>query len=237
MRYSALMPGTYTFRVRTTYDDPALETQLAIVVLPPLWMRTWAYLLYAVLAALVAFYLYRHWRLRRQQREIQKLVSLEHERNEELETIVMQLQRQHEPLRRDTSPRHETALHCRAHPPAFTTEDVQQAIRDYDADFLQRCNDAIRRHLNDSTFDHQALIKEVGTSHSTLYRKLKALTDMDASTYIRTTRLQFAAEMLKANPSIRISDLAYAVGFSNPKYFSTCFRKQFGMTPSDYLLI
>lgn len=225
IRYSGLKAGTYTFRVRTTHGDPSSEATLTLVVLPPLWMRWWAYLIYAVLAGLMAFYLYRHWRLRRRQREIQKLMAAERERNEELQAIVMQMQRQHEQTAGDAQP---------AHPLPFTTEDVQRAIHDYDADFLQRCNEAIRRHLDDAAFDHQALIEELGTSHSTLYRKLKALTGMDASTYIRNTRLQFAAEMLKANPAVRISELAYAVGFSTPKYFSTCFRRQFGMSPSDY---
>ncbi len=47
-------------------------------------------------------------------------------------------------------------------------------------------------------------------------------------------KLNHASELLKANHSFRISDVAYASGFNNPKYFSTLFKKHYGKTPKEY---
>jgi AraC-like DNA-binding protein len=74
----------------------------------------------------------------------------------------------------------------------------------------------------------------MGTSKTTLYKKLKSLTDLSTSSFIRNIRLKAACKVMEENPSIRISDLAYHVGFNDPKYFSLCFKKEFGMLPTDY---
>ena len=71
-------------------------------------------------------------------------------------------------------------------------------------------------------------------SRSQIHRKLKALTDQSASSFIRNYRLHRAAELLKLETG-NISEIAYEVGFSSQTYFSTCFHKLFGLTPSDYL--
>ena len=108
-------------------------------------------------------------------------------------------------------------------------------LTDIDKDFMKKCTEAIQRHLSDSDFDQQLLMSEIGTSHSTLYRKLKALTGMDATAFIRNIRMKTACSIIEKNPDIRISELAYSVGYSNPKYFATCFRNEFGMTPTEYI--
>jgi AraC-like DNA-binding protein len=70
-------------------------------------------------------------------------------------------------------------------------------------------------------------------SRSQLYRKIHALTGMSPNEFIRYNRLQKAAELLSHHTG-NISEAAYEVGFSNPSYFSECFKKQFGVLPSDY---
>ena len=78
------------------------------------------------------------------------------------------------------------------------------------------------------------MMEEVGASHATLYRKLKALTGMDATSFIRTVRMRTACQILENERDIRINELAERVGYSNPKYFSVCFKKEFGVSPKDY---
>ncbi|MDR1814795.1 MAG: response regulator [Tannerella sp.] len=103
-----------------------------------------------------------------------------------------------------------------------------------DEDFLQRCVDCVKSRLADPDFDSHSLVEAVGASRSTLHRKLKSLTGLNASGFISNIRLKAAVEIMSAKPGIRISELAYAVGFNDPKYFSSCFKKEFGMLPSDY---
>lgn len=106
-----------------------------------------------------------------------------------------------------------------------------------DEDFIKRAVDCVNRHLDDGDFDQTKFVEEMGTSKSTLYKKLKSLTGMGTSSFICNIRLKAARRIMeeKKGEGIRISDLAYAVGFNNPKYFTTCFKKEFGMLPSEYL--
>lgn len=117
----------------------------------------------------------------------------------------------------------------------YVVELSDVPLTDIDKDFIKKCTEAIQRHLSDSELDQQLLMSEIGTSHSTLYRKLKALTGMDATAFIRNIRMKTACSIIEKNPDIRISELAYSVGYSNPKYFATCFRNEFGMTPTEYI--
>ena len=90
-------------------------------------------------------------------------------------------------------------------------------------------------HLDDDLYDRNQLAADLGTSASTLYNKLRTITGMNVSTYIRDVRLKEAYKMAVQNPKIRVSDLAYSVGFHDPRYFATCFRKQFGIQPKEFL--
>jgi ligand-binding sensor domain-containing protein/DNA-binding response OmpR family regulator len=114
--------------------------------------------------------------------------------------------------------------------------DVQEL--DYtsmDEEFLKRAIHCIYTHLTDSNFDSEQFIKELGTSKATLYRKLKSLTGLNATSFIRNIRLKAACQIMDEKKNIRVSELAYAVGFNDPKYFSACFKKEFGMHPSEYV--
>lgn len=104
-----------------------------------------------------------------------------------------------------------------------------------DEEFLKKCVACVQEHLSDADFDQQLFADAVGTSKSTLYRKLKSLTGLNTSAFIRNIRLKVACGMIEHNARIRISDLAYAVGYNDPKYFSSCFKKEFGMLPSEYI--
>lgn len=105
-----------------------------------------------------------------------------------------------------------------------------------DEEFMQRAIDCVNRHLQDSEFTQVQFVEEMGTSKSTLYKKLKSLTGLNTSAFIRNIRLKAACSIMEEKgSSVRISELAYVVGFNDPKYFSACFKKEFGMLPSEYL--
>lgn len=104
-----------------------------------------------------------------------------------------------------------------------------------DKEFLRKCTESVNRHIADENYTHRDMMDEVGASHATLYRKLKTLTGKDSTSFIRGIRMKAACQILSENPSIRISELAARVGYSNPKYFSTCFKKDMGMSPREYL--
>nr|WP_235816438.1 hybrid sensor histidine kinase/response regulator transcription factor [Bacteroides ihuae] len=104
-----------------------------------------------------------------------------------------------------------------------------------DEEFMQHAIDCVNRHLDDPDFDQLQFIEEMGTSKSTLYKKLKSLTGLNTSAFIRNIRLKAACQIMEKKRSIRVSELAYAVGFNDPKYFSSCFKKEFNMLPTEYI--
>lgn len=106
-------------------------------------------------------------------------------------------------------------------------------ISPLDAKFMDRLDQNIEENLNDSNLNADLLSKLMGFSYSHLYRKIKALTGQNVSEYIRTYRLIKAAEMLEKQEG-NVADIAYRVGFNSPSYFSTMFKKQFGLTPHNY---
>ncbi|MCB9338525.1 MAG: helix-turn-helix transcriptional regulator [Lewinellaceae bacterium] len=70
-------------------------------------------------------------------------------------------------------------------------------------------------------------------SSSTFYRKLKSLAGLSGNEFIRTVRLKRSVDYLKST-SLNVSEVAYRVGFSDPKYFATCFKKLYHLTPSEF---
>lgn len=104
-----------------------------------------------------------------------------------------------------------------------------------DEQFLQKAIDCVYTHLDDSDFDREAFASEMGASASTLYNKLRSITGLNVTAFIRDIRMKEAKRMAQTQPGIRVSDLAYKVGFKDPKYFATCFKKEFGLQPSEFM--
>ena len=113
-------------------------------------------------------------------------------------------------------------------------EEIAKPVSPEDI-FLNRVLEHVHAHLEDEDYDRDSLAADMGASASTLYNKLRAITGMSVSAFIRDVRLNEAHKMAEQNPNIRVSDLAYSVGFHDPRYFATCFKKQFGMQPKEFL--
>ena len=104
-----------------------------------------------------------------------------------------------------------------------------------DESFVNHVLEHIHKHINDESYDRDALAADMGTSASTLYNKLRSITGMNVSAFIRDVRMKEARRLGMENPNLRVSDLAYSVGFHDPRYFATCFKKQFGTQPKEFL--
>lgn len=105
-------------------------------------------------------------------------------------------------------------------------------INELDHNFLESFIKYVEDNI-DADITGDILANELGLSKSNLYKKLKSLTGISVNIYIRNIRLNVAAKLLKEG-NYGISDVAYAVGFNNPKYFSSCFRDYFKESPSIY---
>lgn len=117
---------------------------------------------------------------------------------------------------------------------AETKQKVQETPSP-DNEFLKRAIQCVNDHLDDADFDRDAFAREMGASQSTLYNKLRATTGMNVSSFIRNIRMKAIDDIIRQQPDLRVSDLAYKVGFKDPKYFATTFKKEFGMQPKEYL--
>ncbi len=106
-------------------------------------------------------------------------------------------------------------------------------LSDLDKEFLERLNQTIDENIANSEFSVVDLTHQLGFSKSQLYRKLKAILGMSANAYIRTKRLNKAAEYISTN-SYTIAEVTYKVGFNDLQYFRSCFKNQFGVNPSEY---
>jgi len=116
-----------------------------------------------------------------------------------------------------------------------TEQDIRVAEPTSDQKFLKQALDCVHKHLDDADYDREAFAADMGASASTLYNKLRSLTGMNVTSFLRDIRLKEARRIAQQTPEIRVSDLAYRVGFQDPKYFATTFKKQFGVTPTEYL--
>lgn len=103
-----------------------------------------------------------------------------------------------------------------------------------DMHMLQRLNEFIAQHINEVDLSVNDLASAVYMSRSNLFRRLKALYGITPNEYLRRKRLLFAAALLRQN-RYTISDVCFMVGFSSPSYFASCFRKQFGILPKNYI--
>ena len=119
-----------------------------------------------------------------------------------------------------------------------TADDARRIVtapNSLDEEFLSRVLECVYSHLDDDTYDRNALAADMGASSSTIYNKLRSITGLNVSGFIRDVRMKEAHRLAQADPTLRVSDLAYKVGFRDPRYFSTCFKKQFGVQPKEFM--
>lgn len=106
-------------------------------------------------------------------------------------------------------------------------------INNLDQQLFEKLDIYIEENINNSNLTIGMLSEHVSISSSVFYRKLKSFTGMSPNEYLRSKRLNKAAQMLKNG--FNASSVAYECGFSDPSYFGVCFKKQFGVPPKKYV--
>ncbi len=111
---------------------------------------------------------------------------------------------------------------------------MSESLNNLDKEFIEAIAKIIEENLDSSDLDVVFLAERMAMSHSSLYRKVKALTEQTVNEYIRTIRIRKAEEFLITG-RYSISEVSYMVGMSSSNYFRKCFKDEFGVTPSEYV--
>lgn len=101
-----------------------------------------------------------------------------------------------------------------------------------DKKLLDKAIAQIEEHLGDDSFDIDTFASAMCMSKSSLYRKVKAITGLSPVEFVRNIRLKRAYKMLLEGDK-SITEVAYDCGFTTPRYFSTCFKTEFGISPTE----
>jgi len=98
---------------------------------------------------------------------------------------------------------------------------------------MEKIMKCVNENLSNPDFDVEMMTQDVGISRAQLHRKMKEMTGISTSEFIRNLRLEQAARLIREK-KINITQVAYSVGFNNQAHFSTVFKKHFGVTPTEY---
>ena len=112
-------------------------------------------------------------------------------------------------------------------------KEEQAILNQQDQAFVEKATRLVLSHLSDTDFNIDCLCREMAMSRTLFYGKLKTLTGQSPQDFMRLIRLEQAAMFLKQGDSVL--DVSVKAGFVNVKYFSTVFKKHFGVSPSKYL--
>lgn len=209
--YTNLNPGKYTFLVkcrnRHGFWSPE-PLSLDIEILPPWYSTDLAYALWFILLFGGGYASYR-FQLNR------KLAAAETQHTKELDAIKTRLY--------TTQYWQETRAH-----------EAIEAKPTLDDLFLQNLKIIIENNISDVGLNIHHLERELNMSRTKIYRKLTALTDMSATEFIRSVRLNKASEILRGGGNKTISEIAYDVGFTSLSYFTRRFHEMFGVSPTEW---
>ena len=231
VRFGHIPGGKYRIQIRAVdkKGNVLSEDEKVLEVKPVLYKRFWFRLLCLILFAVVT-YLFVLWYTKSinkkkdmLQQEVDRQTKELKEQKEELEKKAEELSEQNELLQRQNEmiASHNTLL--------ATT------LSNRDSEFSSKLLEAIQKKYKNPDLDVYELAEAMGMSRSALNEKIQSMLGLSIAQFIRTYRLNVAKEMIcnRTNNAMNISEIAYEVGFNDPKYFTRCFTKEFNATPSD----
>lgn len=252
--YNGLSYGDYHLTVHVVDGEGNIGDevyQLEISVLPPWYLTIWCKLFYLTLLIVgIAWVINAHF-VRKQLKEAKK------QKEEILEQVQARMKfyanladelknaaahRSFEEVNHlvvsnldvnASGSESESAMIVDLHAPQAPEVEMDE-LDELDKKLLNQIREMIEENMVDSDFNVSMLQEKMGMGNKQLYRKLKALTGQTPVEYIRDMRMQKAAKLLKAG-KFSVSEVMYTVGFSNSSYFSKCFSKAFGMTPTEFM--
>lgn len=107
---------------------------------------------------------------------------------------------------------------------------VEVASSPLDKEFIEKLVGLVSRNLLDSDVDMDFVAEKMAMSRSSFYRKVKTLTGLSPMEFVKNVKLKHAYELLRTT-DMSVAEVAYSSGFNNPKYFTMCFKAEFGTTP------
>ena len=229
VRYSALPPGHYTFEVRYVSSQSAEQSAMAsieVVVHPAFWNSWWFRLLLSILFVILVIYIYNRWAARLKRIEAEQLLNPIRKVLEESDD-PRQLQGRIQNIL-DNQQRYRQSVS------KSVEADKEEVLRN-NRPLMDRVMALMEQRYMDSEFGVQEFCEALGMSRSIASKHLNAEAGMPVGQFIRNYRLNMAKELLSEKTGNRnITEIAYKVGFNDPKYFTRCFTKMFGVSPSSY---
>lgn len=209
--YNQLPSGKYTFEVKASEDGEiwSKPVTLSIEILPPWWLTGW-FITIAILASSFLLYLFYKSRV-----HFYKL------REYELEQKVSERTRSLMQTRRDLEEKEKELARLKA-------------LNEQEREFVCKMTQIVEDNLQNPQFDVDMFCSLAAMSRANLFRKLKATTGHSASTFTREIRIRHALHLLKQH-KYTVNEVAFLVGFSDPNYFSRCFKEIYGVPPSNYI--
>ena len=224
--YNNLSSGHYRFCLRAaSAGQPwSEETVFDIHIRQPWWWTWWARLAYLFAILLFIWYEWRHYSERqRLRRQLDQRLTALYAQNATSTSINAQ----------ETTPTDETVPVTEPEPTEHKKPEAKadDATKAEDKAFLDRLDSIILPNLLQEDLDMAFLADKMCMSHSTLYRKIKALTGMTANEYVRKHRLAKAMQLLRDGHTP--TEVAMQCGFNSPSYFTRCFKYEYGILPSE----
>ena len=230
VRYTNLPSGDYTFEVKflSAMSGDVLNTAtLEIHVSPFFWKSWWFLSLVFVAVVVLATYFYKHRMELMKERETLRLLTPIREALENSDNPMVMQSRIRNIL--DTQERFKESY-------SKIAEEDRQRADGKTPTFMERLMKAMEDNYGDSAFDGDRLSEVVGVSRSLLAKKIKNETGQTTTQFVKEYRLNIARELfLQSGGNCNITDIAYRVGFNDPKYFSRCFTKKYGTSPSSFV--
>jgi ligand-binding sensor domain-containing protein/AraC-like DNA-binding protein len=231
VKFGHIPGGEYRIQIRAVDKNGNVLSQdeKTLNVIPVVYKRWWFRLLALLLFSLMA-YLFVLWYTKsisrkkdQLQQEVDRQTKELKEQKEELEKKAEELAEQNALLQRQNEmiASHNTLL--------------AGTLSNRETEFYTLLLDAIQKKYKDPDLDVHALADAMGMSRSMLNEKIQNTLGLSIAQFIRTYRLNVAKEMIcnGTNTDMNISEIAYEVGFNDPKYFTRCFTREFNATPSD----
>ena len=231
VKFGHIPGGKYKIQIRAVdkKGNVLSQAEKALVVIPVVYNRWWFRLLaFLLLGGLV--YLFVRWYTRSISRKKDLLQQEVDRQTKELKQQKEELERKAEALAEQNALLQKQNEMIASHNTMLSSTSAAR-----DSDFSAQLLEAIQKLYKDPERDVYKLADALGMNRNTLNEKIQEGFGLSIAQFIRTYRLNVAKEMLSngTNTDMTVSEIAYEVGFNDPKYFTRCFAKEFGATPSE----
>lgn len=229
-----LSPGTYKLEIRSTNAEGLWTDNtrtVFIVVEPTFWETPLAYIIYilltiGIISGITYTVLYIRTLKRQREENLKAYLSL----FEQKESVA------EPPSATDSAPVTAEPAPETAATAAPSLEEMGRSlphISEEDNTFMRRLMTFVDENLGNSSIGVDEMASATATSRSSLNRKTKSLLGVTPADFLKEARMKRACQQL-LDTSKGVNDIAYSCGFSDPKYFSKCFKASIGMSPSEY---